>query len=118
MQAIDLLSKKSGDAIFEFRRRSGGFDQRLLMLEVCLKIVERLYMKQMLGRFSEMVAPLAPVCGDLDRPVHELSSLDHFIESPGTERIFCRPNLIFEKESAAHVFANKTREKPGCPAVR
>ena len=66
MQVIDLLSKKSGDAIFEFRRRSGGFDQRLFMLEVRLKIVERLYMKQMLGRFPEMVAPLTPICGDFN----------------------------------------------------
>ena len=36
MQVIDLLSKKSGDAFLEFRRRSGGFDQRLFMLQMSL----------------------------------------------------------------------------------
>ena len=66
MQTIDLLSKKSGDAIFEFRRRSGSFDQRLFMLEVRLKIVERLHMEQMLGRFPEMATPLTPISGDFN----------------------------------------------------
>ena len=36
------------------------------MLEVRLEIILRLHMKQVLGRFSEVIAPLAPVCGDLD----------------------------------------------------
>ena len=66
MQAIDLLSKKGGNAFSEFRRRSCSLNQRLLMLEVRLKIVERLYMKQVLGRFSEMVTPLTPICGDFN----------------------------------------------------
>ena len=66
MQVIDLLSKKSGDAFLEFRRRSCSFDQRLFMLEVRLKIVERLDMRQVLGRFSEMVTPLTPICGDFN----------------------------------------------------
>jgi len=49
MQVIDLLSKKSGDAFLEFRRRSGGFNQRLFMLEMSFEIVERLQqrMKQL-----------------------------------------------------------------------
>ena len=81
------------------------------MLEVRLEIILRLHMKQVFGRFSEMVAPLAPICGDLDRSVDEFICFNHFIEGPGTERFFCRPNLIFKKESSAHLLANQPRQQ-------
>ncbi len=36
------------------------------MLEVRFEIVECLYVEKMFGCFSEMVAPLTPICGDFN----------------------------------------------------
>ena len=50
------------------------------MFEMGFEIVERLYVKEMLGRFSEVVAPLTPVGCNFDGSIDEFVLNDDFID--------------------------------------
>ena len=87
------------------------------MLEMRFKIVERLDMKEMLGCFSEVVAPLAPIGCNFDGSVDEFIFIDDFIDGTCVSRFFCIPNLILKEKLSASLLTYESRQKPGCSTI-
>ena len=76
---MKLGFEKTLNTIFEFHRRSSSLNECLFVLEMCFEIIERLNMKEMLGCFSEVVAPLTPIGCNFDGSIDEFIFIDDFI---------------------------------------